>query len=87
MEEKSFDQKNILERHTFNKEDGTKSFNIASALCEIDIKLKQIDERLQAVEQALEFFVKWYNETQKPNILIPESLANELEEGKKKIIL
>lgn len=82
MLDKPFEQKNILERHTYT--DG--KFNLAAALCELEIRFKNVEERLQGAEQALEFFVSYYKQKEGINILIPEHLNNEIQ-GKSGLIL
>ena len=86
INDKPLNEKNIIERHTQNKPEGGTSFNLASALSELDHKIKSFEQRLQGLEEAMQFLSEWYNTTQRTEILIPKHLKDELD-GKSKIIL
>lgn len=78
MEEsnKSLEEKNIVERHTTEA-----GFNLANYLFEQEAINKHNIEKIEALEQAMQFFVDWYNRTQRVDILVPEGF------DKPKIIL
>jgi len=69
---KPLDQKNIIERFTIEGQ-----FKIGSALLYQEQIIKKQEERIAALEEAMMFFSNWYNTTQRPNILVPEHLAND----------
>lgn len=65
--------KDIIQKHTHEGK-----FNLANAIVEIE-------ERMNALEEAMSFFSNWYNKTQRIEILVPDYLAND--EDKPKLIL
>jgi len=82
--------KNIIQRHTKDNK-----FDFVKALVEIEdmvrtssIRIGSLEDRITAMEEAIAFFAKWWNETQDPdrkdkvNLLLPEHMVND-----KKIIL
>ena len=73
---KPLDQKNIIERFTVEGK-----FNLALALLYQEDIIKKQEIRIQALEEAMQFFSEWYNKTQRPNILVPEHLYNETEDN------
>jgi beta-lactamase class D len=78
---KPLDQKNIIERFTVEGQ-----FKIGSALLYQEQVIKKQEERILGLEEAMQFFSEWYNKTQRVDILVPDSLKNEID-GKTKLIL
>ncbi len=70
--EKPLEEKNIVERHT-NK-DG--QFNLGNCLAEQEAINKHLIEKVEALEQAMQFFVDWYNRTQRVDILVPDHIKD-----------
>jgi len=73
---KPLDQKNIIERFTVEGQ-----LKIGSLLLYQEDIIKKQEIRIQALEEAMQFFSEWYNKTQRPNILVPEHLYNETEDN------
>lgn len=69
---KPYEQKNIIERHTTVNGD-KQQFNIASALVEIDVRLKLLEDTFLGLDEALGFFTEWYNTHKRVDILVPTS--------------
>jgi len=80
VREKSFDEKNIVERHML----ANGQFNFGTAFLEADARIHDLTNRVNACEEALTFFSEWYNKTQRANILLPDNLD---ESGNTKLIL
>jgi len=59
-------------------------FDIGSAFRYVENVNKHQEERILALEEAMMFFSKWYNETQRANIILPDNLN---ENGSTKLIL
>ena len=76
--EKPLELKNIIEKYTIDGQ-----FKFGLALLELERINKDQANRLEALEDAMKFFVEWYNTTQRVDILVPEHLS----EGKTKLIL
>lgn len=66
--------KDIIQKHTHEGK-----FNLANALLEFE-------ERINGLEEAMIFFSNWYNKTQTVDILVPDNVAKEYNEGKSGII-
>lgn len=66
---KPLEEKNIIEKHTFDKQ-----FKLSVALIDLENRVKDLNTRVQALEEAMHFFVQWYNEKERVNILVPEHL-------------
>lgn len=64
-------EKNIITMFTV---DG--KFNYGNALLYLENITKYQKERIEALEEAMQFFSEWYNTTQRVNILVPEHLNN-----------
>ena len=77
--DKPLEEKNIVERHTMS--DG--KFNLGNALVEQEHIIKHLLDRIVGLEEAMQFFSEWYNRTQRVDILVPDTLAQD----KPKIIL
>lgn len=76
---KPLEQKNIVEKFTVEG-----SFKYGSAMIYLENKIKEQEQRILALEEAMMFFSDWYNKTQRANIILPENVD---ESGKTKIIL
>ena len=61
--QKSLEEKTILEKHTLEGK-----FNLGSALVDMDTRIKVLTERANNAHDALEFMVKWYEEQAKNKI-------------------
>jgi len=70
---KSLADKNIIERHTFAREDGKYDFRIASALLEIDARLKLQEEKQKRADEALSFLATWWEEKHGSGLIVPET--------------
>jgi len=68
-ENKTLEEKNIIEKHTFDKQ-----FKLSVALIDLENRIKDLDVRTRALEEAMHFFVQWYNEKERVDILVPEHL-------------
>lgn len=68
-ENKILEEKNIIEKHTFDKQ-----FKLSVALIDLENRIKDLDVRTRALEEAMHFFVQWYNEKERVDILVPEHL-------------
>lgn len=78
---KPLNEKNIVEKHTIDKQ-----FKYLVAMLDLENRIKDQQTRIEALEDAMRFFVEWYNTTQRVDILVPDSVKNEID-GKSKIIL
>lgn len=65
---KPLNEKNIIEKHT-NSEG---QFKIGSAIMDLEIRNKQLESRVEGLEEAMQFFSEWYNKTQRSNLILPE---------------
>ncbi len=79
MENKSLESKTIIEKYTIDGQ-----FKFGLALLELERTNKDYKTRLEALEEAMQFFSEWYNTTQRSNILLPNNLDTS---GNSKIIL
>jgi len=50
-ENKTLEEKNIIEKHTFNKQ-----FKLSVALIDLENRIKDLDVRTRALEEAMHFF-------------------------------
>lgn len=82
MEDKPLEEKNIIEKYT---KDG--QVKVGLCLLELEKINKDQELRITALEEAMAFFSKWYNDTQRVDILVPDTLKNELDNNGPKIIL
>ena len=78
---KPLEEKNIVEKFT-NAENG--QFKVGSALIYLENKVKEQEQHIQGLEEAMMFFSDWYNKTQRANIIMPDNLDDN---GNTKIIL
>jgi hypothetical protein len=76
---KPLEEKNCIERHTRQNK-----FSLTSCLLEKERKIKNLELQVAALQEAVAFFAKWWDETQKPNIILPDNLN---EDGSTKLIL
>lgn len=76
---KPLELKNIIERFTIESK-----FNIGSALLYMESENKKLISKVEALEEAMQFFSEWYNKTQRVNIILPNNLD---ESGNTKLIL
>lgn len=70
MEEKGYNEKTIIERHTIEKK-----FNLSSALLELDAKNKALQDRIELLENVL---VEYFQKREKPSIITNETPKIEL---------
>lgn len=77
---KPLEEKNIIEKHT-NPEG---QFKVGSALIDLERRNKDLEIRVMALEEAMQFFSEWYNTTQRANIILPDNLDDS---GNTKLIL
>ena len=73
MEKEIQNEETIIERYT---KEG--KFNLSEALITQDRIIKNLSERVIALEEAMMFFSNWYNKTQETNILVPEHLKKDI---------
>lgn len=76
---KPLELKNIIEKFTIEG-----NFKIGSALLYMESENKKLTTRVDALEEAMQFFSEWYNKTQRANIILPDNLD---ENGNTKLIL
>jgi hypothetical protein len=76
---KPLELKNIIEKFTIEG-----NFKIGSALLYMESENKKLTTRVDALEEAMQFFSEWYNKTQRANIILPDNLD---ESGNTKLIL
>lgn len=69
---KSLEDKNIIEKHTVLKEDGTYGVKVGSALIELDSRLKNTEAKLKQAEEALAFLAAWWEEKHGNGLILPE---------------
>lgn len=69
---KSLEDKNIIERHTILKEDGTQGVKVGSALLELEARLKTTETKLKQTEEALSFLAAWWEEKHGNGLILPE---------------
>lgn len=69
---KPLEDKNIIEKHTVENQ-----FKVGSALLDLERRNKDLKIRVEALEEAMQFFSEWYNKTQRANILVPDTLASD----------
>lgn len=76
---KPLGDKNIIEKHTIQKE-----FRVGTAFLDLEARNKDLQMRVEGLEEAMQFFSDWYNKTQRANILLPDTMD---EKGNTKLIL